>query len=308
MIIALGTTPTISRSMIFSKITIDGVNRTQSVHEYAAGKSVNASRVLHTLGDDVLATGFLGGDRGRFIRADLDQIGIKHDFIEVEPVTRLCTTAIDQAAGTATELIEESRPIPNKHYDQLIDKLGSLLNRATMLVLSGSLPPDAPADFYARCVKIAGDRVRVVLDAVGAPLIQALPHRPFLIKPNQSEVGRTLGIATDTENALRDGMRKLIEHGATWVAVTRGPSGTLLSDGHSFWSLNTPSVKVISAIGSGDAFAAGLASGLSKGQTVPQACRLAVACGSANAMTPHSGHVDLPAVKSLIEQVHLAQV
>src|SRR5580765_2845376 len=110
MIICLGTTPTVQRTMTFERLTLDSVNRASHVHEYASGKSVNAARVLHTLGDDVLATGFLGGERAAFFRSDLDRSAIAHDFVTVDAPTRLCTTVIDRSGGTATELIEESHP------------------------------------------------------------------------------------------------------------------------------------------------------------------------------------------------------
>jgi fructose-1-phosphate kinase PfkB-like protein len=101
-------------------------------------------------------------------------------------------------------------------------------------------------------------------------------------------------------------MKELVQLGAGWVIVTRGKAGTLISDGKNFWKIDTPSVKVISAIGSGDAFAAGLTAGLVRGQNLPEACRLAVACGAANAMTPHSGHLDVADVDGILSRVKLS--
>src|SRR5690348_10306780 len=107
MILCLGTTPTVQRSMIFHRVVIDGVNRALEVREYASGKSPNVARVLHAMGGDVLEVGFIGGDRGKFLAADLQGAGIRCRWIEVNAPTRLCTTVIDQASGTATELVEE---------------------------------------------------------------------------------------------------------------------------------------------------------------------------------------------------------
>jgi fructose-1-phosphate kinase PfkB-like protein len=149
---------------------------------------------------------------------------------------------------------------------------------------------------------------RVVLDAVGEPLLHALRYKPFVIKPNQSEVGRTLQISADSEDTLRDGMRRLVDLGAQWVVVTRGRAETLITDGVSFWRIHTPQVRVVSAIGSGDAFAAGLAAGLARGEDVPQACALGAACGSANAMTPDAGHVREEDVEMLGRPIHVDPV
>src|SRR4051812_33973313 len=136
MIICLGTTPTVQRTMTFEHLTLDGVNRATHVHQYASGKSVNAARVLHTLGDDVLATGFLGGDSGKFFRDDLDRSGIKHDFVSVDPSTRLCITVVDQSTATATELIEEAAAVTGVDVAKLLQKLMKLSADAEVLVLS----------------------------------------------------------------------------------------------------------------------------------------------------------------------------
>ena len=101
-------------------------------------------------------------------------------------------------------------------------------------------------------------------------------------------------------------MKQLVSYGAQWVVVTRGTQSTLITDGRSFWEVTTPKVKVISAIGSGDSFAAGLAAGLKRGQDVPTACILAAACGSANAMTLHAGHIRVDDVEALSKQVSLS--
>src|SRR4051794_28156752 len=106
MILCLGTTPTMQRTMLFDRVAIDGVNRATEVREYASGKSVNVAKVLHTLGHHPLATGFVGGARGALLCEHLDLAGVAHDFVTVEPATRMCTTVIDRATGAVTEFVE----------------------------------------------------------------------------------------------------------------------------------------------------------------------------------------------------------
>lgn len=308
MIICLGPTPTMQRTMTFAMLTLNEVNRTSRVHEFASGKSGNVVRVLHTLGSPCISSGFLGGNRGESYRADLDRTGIAHDFVYIQPNTRLCTTVIDESAGTATELLEESQPLPAADYQSLLAKLKTLLERAKLLVLSGNLPPGASADFYARCVELAGANVRVIVDTVGAPLLETLQYKPFIIKPNQSEVARTLGIEINSDEQLRQAMKQLISRGAQWVVVTRGPAATLVTDGQTFWQVKVPSVQAISPIGSGDAFAAGLACGLFNDNPVPEASILGAACGSANAMTSDAGHVQRDTVELLRLQISLSKL
>ena len=101
MILCVGTTPVMQRTMTFARLQIDAVNRAADVRESASGKSINVARVAHTLGAEVVATGFLGGPRGAFIRSDLDSAGIAHDFVSVRPNTRMCVTMIDHGGATA---------------------------------------------------------------------------------------------------------------------------------------------------------------------------------------------------------------
>jgi len=303
MIICLGTTPTVQRTMTFARLEIDAVNRASDVRQFASGKSVNVARVLHAIGEPSLATGFLGGEPGRFVRADLDRAGIAHDFVESESPTRLCVTLIDESARTATELIEESNSVEPERYRALLSKLAELLPRATALVLSGTLPPGAPQRFYADCVSLAGVSVPVILDAKGEPLDWALERRPTVVKINRAELAQTLDADVDDEDAVRGAMRQVVVRGARWVVVTSGKMPTYLTDGRRFFVAQTPTVDVVNPIGSGDAFAAGLSAGLARGQDVPESIPLAVGCATANAMTTDAGHVRREDVDRLLAHV-----
>jgi tagatose 6-phosphate kinase len=290
--------------MTFQHVTRDGVNRAFEVREFPAGKSINAARVLHVLDADPLAIGFLGGHTGRFIREELDRLALKHDFLETEPATRTCVTVVDRSAGTATELIEEPAVVPDEIYTALLAKLGQHLHHAKALLLSGALPRGAPPDFYARCVAGGiGAGAVVVLDAKGESLKLALACKPTVVKPNRSELEETLEMKIDSPDLMKTAIRRLITAGPRWVVVTDGAKETIASDGESFWKISTPKVPVISAIGSGDSFAAGLTAALTARQALPQACRLAAACGAANAMTAFAGHVRSQDVNLLLSGI-----
>lgn len=309
MILCLGTTPTVQRTMTFRRVVIDEVNRAIGVAQYASGKSINAARVLHEMGKEVLATGFLGGDTGKFMRSDLDRAGLAHDFLEVTPATRQCVTVVDEKTGTATELVEEAASVEPRAYVKLLREMDANLWRAKAIVLSGSLPSEAPADFYAQCVRRANDEnVPVILDARGEPLMEALACNPFIVKPNREELAQTVGWTIDSEDALRAAMQKMVELGAQWVAVTLGKEGAMVSDGRDCWRIDSPLVKAVSAVGSGDSFAGGLAEGIAQREDVPHACALACACGAANAMTPLAGHINLADVKTLLARVRVERV
>jgi tagatose 6-phosphate kinase len=304
MILCLGTTPAIQRSMSFAQLAIDNVNRTGDVQQYASGKSINVARVLRTLGYSPLTIGFAGGDSGRFLVEDLKRTLIRCDFVDVKPATRMCITLVDRSVNTATELIEEAGPVEPSAYPLLLAKFRQHLPAAGGVVLSGSLPPGAPLDFYADCVAAANAMGKsVLLDATGEPLRRALAQRPTIVKPNRGELAQTMKLPVDSDAELKSAIRQLIATGPKWAVITGGSKETVASDGSRFWKISTPSVEVVSPIGSGDSFAAGLAAAVSTGQEVPLACRLAAACGSANAMTSLAGHLNKADVDALAERV-----
>jgi 1-phosphofructokinase family hexose kinase len=298
MILCVGTTPVFQRNMVFDHLRLDEVNRAIEVDEYPSGKPINVARVAHTLGEEALVTGFLGGDTGRFIREQLTAAGIPHDFVDVQPRTRTCVTVVDWETGQATELVEESKRVEPDAWERIEAKIGQLLPRAKMMVLSGSLPPDSPPDFYESCVRWAhGHGVKTIVDASGPPLVSALRARPMIVKPNRAELARTFGTSAEP--------RVPVACGAAWTVVTDGKAGATVSDGTHQWRASSPEVQAVNPIGSGDAVAAGLAVALVRGQAMPDACRLAIACGAANAMTPRAGQVVPADVEFLVKQIEL---
>lgn len=304
MIITLGTTPAVARTLVFDRLTLDDVNRTADVTSYAAGKSINAARVLHTLGKPVTVLGFAGGDSGGFLKRDLDLAEIVQDLVDVAAPTRIATTVIDRAAGTATELIEEPSAIDPNDFEGLLERLQLHLRAAAFVMLCGSVPPGAPTNFYARCVAAARrSSVPVLLDATGEPLRQALAEGPTVVKPNRRELAQTVGYPLDGDAELKRAIRTLLARGPQWAVVTGGSAPTIASDGQQFWSISTPAVAVVSAIGSGDSFAAGLVPAMVEGQSLPDACRLAAACGAANALTARAAHLLCSDVERLAAEV-----
>lgn len=308
MILCVGTTPTVQRSMIFRKLEINEVNRAVEVRDYASGKSPNVARVLKSLGADPLEMGFVGGDRGKFLVADLERAGIDYDFVTVAAPTRLCTTVIDQATGTATELVEESSPIEEVGWRELDRRIESHLGNAQICVFSGSLPPKAPQDFYARWVREAGRRgIRVILDTRGEPLRLAVSNANCIAKLNRQELAMTLDRPFASELAFRGEVGELASRCAGAI-ITMGPHGALVSDGRQFWKVTPPEVKAISAVGSGDAFAAGLAFELARGRTLSESLPLAAACGAANAMTALAGHIETSEIDGLLKKVRVEEI
>ena len=309
MIVCLGTTPTMQRTMLFDRLTVDGVNRAGEVREYPSGKSVNVAKVLHTLGHAALATGFLGGARGELLRQHLDRAGIRTAFVTVPTPTRLCTTLIDRGTGRVTELVEEAGPVEPDKWQELGRTLEGVLPGARAWVFSGSLAPGAPPDFYAHWLgKFRGRNPHVVVDARGEALRQALQQPGVVAKCNREEFEATTGATFADDAALRSAMHDAVPHGGSLV-VTLGRDGALAYEAGRFWRVRVPPVRVTSAVGSGDAFAAGLAAGRDRRTNDPRpALALAAACGAANAMTTDSGWVRPSDLGEILPKVVVEEV
>jgi tagatose 6-phosphate kinase len=306
MILCIGTTPAAQRVMAFRKLTLDAVNRAEMTLDGAAGKSVNVAKVLKALGEQPVATGFLGGDRGEQLQALLEARGIELEFVKVAPRTRQCITLLDTSAGTHTELVEESQPVAATDYEELLRVIRRRVKGCRAVVMSGTITPGGPADLYFQGTQMAHEAGALsVVDAQGAALLEALRARPSLVKPNRPELAATLGRELKDEAAVKSAMRELCERGAQRVVVTAGKDPALAFDGRSWWRIHAPRIDATNPIGSGDAFAAGLVWRLLRGEDLGQACRWASAAGAANALTALAGEVRRYDVERLVEEVRV---
>jgi tagatose 6-phosphate kinase len=304
MILALGTTPVLQRSMVFERLRLNDVNRARAVYDYASGKAVNVGRVLHALRGEVVVMGFAGGDRGAAMLADLAREGIPHAFVEVQAPTRQCVTVIDRATGAATELVEESGPVTEDELQRLDERFLELLPKARGCVFSGSLAPGTPASFYRDCLERVRAGVPVVIDARGEPLKLTLGTRPFVAKLNREELAATVERALEGEEQVAGAAREIAPAGGATV-VTLGADGAIAVEADAAWRIFAPRVITKSAVGSGDALAAGLIDALLRGLPMPDACACGVACGAANAMTELAGHLSPADVNALLRQVRV---
>jgi tagatose 6-phosphate kinase len=307
MILCLGTTPAAQRVMMFRNLVLDAVNRAQVTLDGAAGKSINVAKVLKALGEEPVATGFLGGPRGNFIQTILQEKGVESDFVTVSAPTRLCITILDESAGTQTELVEEANPVLEPAYHELVLRVQRQIERGCRaVVMSGTIPRGGPVNLYFQCAQMANQAgIITVVDAQGTPLAEALKAKPGLVKPNRAELASTLNRELEDESALRRAMAELHERGAQRVIVTAGREPTWAFDGHGYWKIWPPQIKPVNPIGSGDSFTAGLVWRLLRGDDLGEAARWGSATGAANALTPMPGEVDREAVEALAKEVRV---
>lgn len=300
MILTLGTSLALARSMVFDRVIVDGVNRARQVHVAASGKSVNAARTIHQLGQPVTVLGFVGGLPGRQAVSSIKSEGIDSGLIEIAGDTRVCVTVIDESRGSATELVEESPPVTENDVSRLVEEIRTRAPAALAIVISGSLAPGVQPSFYADICRIARENgVPVLVDARDAPLRAALEHRPAVVKLNAEELATTVGKTVDAVGAARH----LLNAGAGAVVVTLGASGALLVDPAGARRLSVPRVRAVSAIGAGDATAGGIAVGLVTKLPILDTVVLGLACGTSSVASIVPGQIDPVTVEQLRREI-----
>jgi 1-phosphofructokinase family hexose kinase len=304
MILCIGTTPAAQRVMVFRKLELDGVNRASTTLDGAAGKSINVAKVLASLGERPVATGFIGGERGRFLLGSLASKGIETQFVTVAEATRQCISVIDETECRVTELVEESRPVAASDYVLLKSIIWEHLPRCEAVVMSGSLTPGGPVNFYKEITQQANEAgILSVVDAQGLPLTEALEAKPGLVKPNRRELGATVHQTLKDEGDVIAAMRQVHKCGAVRVVVTAGRSATLALNDEALWGIQSPSISAVNPIGSGDAFTAALVWRLVNKENLGEACRWAAAAGAANALSAMPGELERGDIEQLLGQI-----
>ena len=184
MILTVTMNPSVDTRYQLDELIIDDVNRV-TPEKTAGGKGLNVARVLGQLGDDVVATGLLGGHMGAYMAELMDANGINNDFVPIKGETRICLNILH--AGNQTELLESGPTIAPEELDAFTAKFTELAGKADVVTISGSLPRGVEADYYAKITGIAENAgAKVLLDTSGASLEAALKSeiKPELVKPN----------------------------------------------------------------------------------------------------------------------------
>ena len=293
--------PAVDRTLIVDRLALGEIHRVSEPIVAAGGKGLNVARVLRTLGGQVLCAGFLGGHSGRLV-ADLAAAeGLAGDWTWIAGETRTCVIVVEPAHRDATVINEPGPHVARADWARLSEQVLRASGGAAMVCLSGSLPPgSAPADYAALLAGLRDAGRPVWVDTSGPALAAALGVGGVGIKVNGHEAGAVLGAsAHGLEDALA-AARELHARTRAPVVLTLGGQGALLVDSEGCWHAQPPPIEVVSTVGSGDAFLAGLAHALAAGAPGPEALARAAASGSANACSAGGGRLDPALVQNLL--------
>jgi len=261
------------------------INRNKSENIYFGGKGINVSCILRELGFGSTALGFIAGFTGKALSDGLVNMGIVSDFITAESgMTRI---NVKMKSDEETEINGTGPLISEENFEELKNRIRKLTSGDT-LVLSGSIPSCMASDTYEKIIECLNEDVRLVVDAEKDLLLKVLKYRPFLIKPNNLELGAMFNTKIKDEEEIVFYAKKLQEQGARNVLVSMAKDGAILLDENGKVSrMGVAKGTVVNSVGAGDSMVAGFLAGYLETGDYEYALKLGTACGGATAF--HSG-------------------
>lgn len=284
MIYTVTFNPSLDYIVSIDNFQLGKTNRTTAELMLPGGKGLNVSTVLQNLGIENTALGFTAGFVGEELKRLAKQTGYHCDFIDIlKGVSRINVKMKD---FDGTEINGMGPMVDGPALDALMKKLEQL-GEGDTLVLAGSIPAGMPKTIYRDILeKLQGRGIRFVVDATGELLLNVLEFQPFLVKPNNHELGELFGVSLTTKASVVLYAKKLQEMGAMNVLVSMAGEGAVLADalGNEYF-LDAPKGILVNAVGAGDSMVAGFLAGLEEACDYAHAMKLAVAAGSASAFS-----------------------
>ena len=311
MILCVSPNSAIDKRLQVRELAIGRVNRASSAKGFPGGKAAHVAMVAHALGSPSMWIGFAGGATGQELEDGLRTLGITVVSVRTKSPTRVNLEILD-SSGVSTEVLEPGGEIGADELEEMFSTCRRAFRHSgtqKQVVLSGSLPPGVPVDFYGRLTRSAQEAgCRVSLDTSGEALLAALDAAPDLVKPNREEAEAVTLQAVDDWKSAAAAAASMMARGARSVAISLGPQGLVWSgaqEGVAICAGLSAAITKRSAVGSGDASVAGLAVGAERGLSSEETARLAVACGAANCLTEAPGIIERSTVERILPTVRI---
>lgn len=286
MIYTVTFNPSLDYIINMENLKLGETNRSLDEMILSGGKGINVSTVLKNLGYDNIALGFIAGFTGKEIENGAKQFGINTDFIKLK--NGLSRINVKIKADLETEINSAGPSIDKEELELLYEKLNNL-KEDDILVLAGSVPYSLPQDIYEKIMEMLHSKgIKIVVDATKDLLLNVLKYNPFLIKPNNHELGEMFGIEIKTEDEIIEYAKKLQDMGARNVLISRAGDGAIMiAETGEIYKSPAPKGKVINSVGAGDSMVAGFIAGYLKNKNYEEAFKTGVAAGSASAFSKY---------------------
>lgn len=304
MIYTVTLNPAVDRELTVPDIIFDRVLRATAWQVDYGGKGFNVSRMLLSLGTESVALAFAGGRSGSLLGDGLRALGIATEFIWVDGETRTNVSVVTEKHERYIKVNEPGPTIGSDSQEKLLQRVRDLASEGDWWVLAGSLPPGVAPDYYGRLIEAvqqAGGHA--VLDSSGEALKAGCAAKPYLIKPNDVELGQLTSLPTTTIAETVAAARALPDLGLNRAIISMGKDGALAFDGEESWLLSPPKIQERNPIGAGDSLVAGLVYALAQDLSLFEAARWGVACGAATASQSGTAVGSAEQVRELLAQV-----
>lgn len=282
MIYTITLNPSIDFIVRLDTVELGTVNRMASDDKFAGGKGINVSRILQRLGYDNVATGFLGGFTGEFIKTCLAAEGIQTAFVPVEQDTRI---NVKIKADQETELNGAGPEISEEQLVRLEEQL-SQLTSDDVVVFAGSAPSALGNQVYKRLLPLAKKaQAEIVCDFEGQTLLDSLAYEPLLVKPNNHELESIFGVSLSGLTDVITYAKAIRDKGAKHVIVSMAGDGAILVTADKTYFAKPIKGQVKNSVGAGDSMVAGFTGAFAQSQDPLEALKWGVACGTATAFS-----------------------
>ncbi len=309
MITSVSLNPSIDRTLTVDGFTPGGLNRVVSRNDVAGGKGINVALTVSGLGLDSECIGFMCRDGASLFEKRLMLNSTPYDFIWCEGSVRTNVKVFDRSTGVVTELNESGANIGEEHLAKMVDLVVQHAENSDYLILSGSVPPGCPQDYYRTLINaVDGLGCHCVLDADGERLKYGLEGKPFMIKPNRYELETMTGGPLNGIADIRRAAQRYIDLGVQIVAVSLGADGAMITDGSETLYAPRVNIEVKGTVGAGDAMVAGLVAGFMADLDLEQTFRMGVACASTRCMTEGYKTIDKTVYRAFLDMVKIERV
>ncbi|PTM57567.1 1-phosphofructokinase [Desmospora activa] len=305
-ILTITLNPALDKTINLPLLAPGEVNRAQSIRVDPGGKGINVSRALALWGGDTLAAGLLGKENSRLLINRLEKLSIPTSFVEVDGETRTNLKMVETESNRVTDLNEPGFTVSDQDLKHLKRQYVEWLEQASWVILSGSLPPGTPTDWYRDLIQEARSRDKqVVLDSSGEALRKGIEAAPTVVKPNREELEDFLGRPIQGDEDLLKAARAWLYQGVEWVVVSLGADGAWFVTMDGIYRTYPPRVSEAHPVGAGDAMVAGLVWGLYHEMPPANIARWATASGVHAASKPGTQFGNHAEVNRWMEQVTL---
>jgi 1-phosphofructokinase family hexose kinase len=308
LIVTLTINPAIDRIVSIDRLAFEDRAYINSSRESAGGRGINVSSVIHSFGGETLAVLISGGDSGKRLEGLLGKCGYRIAVVPVQNEIRTNLTITDKH-GLTVNLNEPGPKLGKAEVARVEREVRDTLDRASWLMICGSIPPGVPPAFYGKLVSMARQKkVKTLLHADGEALREGIAARPTVVSPNQQEAGRLLGQTLLTRTHYLEAAERIRQLGADSVVLTLGSRGAVGAFADGLMEALPPRIDAVCPIGAGDALMAAYAWARERRTSAADALRWGVAAGTAKARLPGMTFASLAQAREIYRQVEVRRV